>query len=84
MELGALSQLLEKLSFAVAAYCAQVLLTISRTVKHTEEPDEGNPHVRFEEGEGYGPPYSTVQGKIAAGGGTPYFASVSSVIRTLR
>jgi hypothetical protein len=24
------------------------------------KPDAGNPHVRFDEGEGYGPPYSTV------------------------
>jgi hypothetical protein len=50
MELGALSQLLEKLSFATAAYRAQVLLTIDVDVKHAEEPDEGNLQVRFCEG----------------------------------
>jgi hypothetical protein len=38
------------LSFAGAAYCAQILLTIDGAVKHAEEPDEGNLRVRFREG----------------------------------
>ena len=29
-------------------------------IKSLGKPDAGNPHVRFEEGEGHGPPYSTV------------------------
>ncbi len=50
MELGALSQLLEKLPFAGTAYSAQIVLTIYGAVKHAEEPDEGNLQVRFCEG----------------------------------
>jgi hypothetical protein len=38
------------LTFVGTAYCAQILLTIDGAVKHTEEPDEGNLHVRFREG----------------------------------
>ena len=50
MELGTLFQVFEALSFTTATYCAQVLLTINGAVKHAEEPDEGNPQVRFREG----------------------------------
>ena len=50
MELGTVYRILKALPFAATAYFAQVLLTISRAVKHAEEPDEGNLHVRFCEG----------------------------------
>ncbi len=50
MELGTIYRILKALSFAGATYCAQILLTIDSAVKHTEEPDEGNPQVRFREG----------------------------------
>ncbi len=41
MELGTICGILKALPFAATAYFAQVLLTISRAVKHAEEPDEG-------------------------------------------
>ena len=41
---------LHTLSFAGAAYNAQILLTVDDAVKHAEEPDEGNLQVRFCEG----------------------------------
>jgi hypothetical protein len=47
MELGALSQLLEKLPVTGAAYSAQIVLTIDGAVKRAEEPDEGNLQVRL-------------------------------------
>ena len=50
MELGTIYRILRALSFAAAAYCAQILLTIDGAVKHAEEPDEGNLQVRFREG----------------------------------
>ncbi|MHC4360145.1 MAG: hypothetical protein ACYSTN_05030 [Planctomycetota bacterium] len=50
MELGTIYGILKALSFAGAAYSAQILLTIDGAVKHAEEPDEGNLQVRFCEG----------------------------------
>ena len=50
MELGTIYRILKALSFAGAAYSAQILLTIDGAVKHAEEPDAGNLHVRFCEG----------------------------------
>ncbi len=40
----------ETLSIAEAPYCAQLLYAVACEVRITEEPDVGNPQVRFCEG----------------------------------
>ena len=50
VQLGGFRKVLEALPAAAAPHCSQPVHPIARNVSFTEEPDVGNPQVRFCEG----------------------------------